>query len=257
MDEVTATYNPPPGSTPYRVLAYMETLPAGAEIMTSALAEALGLEGKNVAPCLETALANGRIFRRQRDTHVRSPYWWSLTDYSAIPKAERPVLEIPNTPPKGANRVRQVLKAEGASPDATDSEARSKVMAAEGSERPTARGENVAPALGAAPAFIPPESPRVGAMGAGQPADAGPAGEAPQLTGAEAQDFLDRVLKSKPAPAVDAAPEGPTRFALWSDGTLHIQRPRSGFVLTVEESRALVAYLDSISLDSVRGEGGA
>lgn len=65
------------------------------------------------------------------------------------------LLDELDTPPKGDNRVRQVLKAEGVSPDATDREARGKVMALEGSEIPTGRGTNGAPDLSASPAFIP------------------------------------------------------------------------------------------------------
>lgn len=54
---------------------------------------------------------------------------------------------------EGANRVRHVLKAEPARADATDREARSKVMALEGSDSPTGRGTSGAPAVSAAPVF--------------------------------------------------------------------------------------------------------
>jgi hypothetical protein len=69
-------------------------------------------------------------------------------------------------------------------------------------------------------------SPRVGAMGAGQ--------------------------------AADAAPADGFRCALWSNGTLQIERSTVGgaaglILLSRDETRALVAYLDVISLDSVRG----
>ena len=56
--------------------------------------------------------------------------------------------------PQGADRVPQVLKAEGESPDATVGIARSEVMAPDGSGSPTGRGTNGAPASGAAPAFL-------------------------------------------------------------------------------------------------------
>lgn len=199
------TYTPEPGTVAFRVLAYLETLPAGAEIMTSALAEALGLEGKNLIPCLETALAAGRIFRRQRDTHVRSPFWWSLTDYSAIPKAERPVLEVPQVAAKPRRKripegqaSQQVLKADPATGDATDRET---------------------------PADA---SPRVGAMGAGQPADAGPA-----------------VVHGFVQPESAA---GKLRIALWNDGALQMYRHGGGLnvLLNPDETRQLVAYLERL-----------
>lgn len=61
----------------------------------------------------------------------------------------------PKHPQEGANRVQHVLKAEPAGADATDREARGKVMALEGSDRPTGLGTDGAPAISAAPAFIP------------------------------------------------------------------------------------------------------
>lgn len=85
------SYEPRPGTVAFRALAYLETLPQGAEVMTSALAEALHLDDyKTLAPCLEAAVKSGAVFQRRRDDHPRSPWWWSLTDFSALPKAPRP-----------------------------------------------------------------------------------------------------------------------------------------------------------------------
>lgn len=64
-----------------------------------------------------------------------------------------PVKAGRDTPREGANRVQHVLKAEPAGADATDREARSKVMALEGSDSPTGRGTSGAPAVSAAPVF--------------------------------------------------------------------------------------------------------
>jgi hypothetical protein len=240
------SYIPPPGSVPYRAIAHLQKLAPGAEVKTSVLAEAINAPPASMNTCMEPARAAGLVFARQRDVHRTSPMWWSLVDHT---KQE--------TPPKGANRAATGF--EGRAPqgaDATDSEARSKVMAAEGSERPTARGENVAPALGAAPAFLraDPDGAAAIAGGAARPEETAQRGAGSADIAATRETATGAGDDAKPAVGA-AAPDGPTRFALWSDGTLHIQRPRSGFVLTIEESRALVAYLDSISLDSVRGEG--
>lgn len=135
---------------------WKECLPPGAELMTTALAEAIGVPYNNLTPCLEAAAREGLIYRRQRDTHVRSPMWWSLTDHSSgAPPPKRQTVYVPeqNTPQEGANRVQHVLKAEPAGADATDREARSKVMALEGSDSPTGRGTSGAPAVSAAPVF--------------------------------------------------------------------------------------------------------
>lgn len=76
------SYTPPPGTVAFRAIAHLETLPRGAELMTSALAEAIGCDGKNIVPSLDAALGAGLVFRRQRDPHRTSPMWWSLTDPS-------------------------------------------------------------------------------------------------------------------------------------------------------------------------------
>lgn len=59
--------------------------------------------------------------------------------------------------------------------------------------------------------------------------------------------------------AADAAPAEGFRCALWSNGTLHIERSTVAgaaelVLLSREETRALVRYLDSICLDVVRDE---
>lgn len=97
------SYEPRPGTVAFRALAYLETLPQGAEATTSQITEALGLAPTQLQACLEPPLANGRIFRRQRDDHPRSPWWWSLTDFSALPKAPRPAavpFEVPAQTPE-------------------------------------------------------------------------------------------------------------------------------------------------------------
>lgn len=92
------SYTPQPGTVAFRAIAHLETLPRGAELMTSALAEAIGCDGKNIVPSLEAALASGLVFRRQRDNHLRSPMWWSLVDHGARPKMDirRPAVPVAN-----------------------------------------------------------------------------------------------------------------------------------------------------------------
>lgn len=283
------SYRPIPGTVAFRALAHLETLPKGAELMTSALAEAIGCDGRNIVPSLETALAAKLVFRRQRDTHVRSPMWWSLVEHKRQPQDIRmpavPVLDTEaaqagparngsqkpdggaasfpgaragrETPQEGANRAATRFEGNGSKgPDATDREARSKVMAPEGPESPTGRGTNGAPALGAAPAFLRAE-PEGAAAIAGGPATAEETthrgavrAHAPSCAARAGDD-------AKPAVGA-AAPDGQTtRFAMWSNGVLQIERKTVAgaaelVLLSREETRALVSYLDAISLDSVR-----
>ena len=184
-------YQPQPGTVAFRALAHLETLPPGAEMMTSALAEALRVDGSNLTPCLESALKAGRIFRRQRDNHVRSPFWWSLTDHGAKPRTDIrkpavPEIEIPRfTVPVEAPHTPK--------------------GAAGGSCRPATAKETT--------------------NGRG----AGPAGAA----GDDARH------------AVGPAAPGSLRLALWSDGTLQIQRAggHEPLLFSAAETQQIVGYL--------------
>lgn len=264
-----ATYQPQPGTTAFRVLGFLESLPVGSEVMTSAIAASLGIPHKNITPCLDAAVSSGRLFKRQRDDHVRSPYWWSLTDKSGgAPPPKRVLVSVPSdneessltslptmigeplrgqawhpwktaheNTPKGPNR--DATGFEGRAPqgaDATDCEARGKVMAPRGSASPNGRGGDAPPACGAGPAFLPrtagpshvlkaeaatPDatrdsgpataSPRVGAMGVGQAADAAPAGEDQRSGGVESRHSASGL---RPVLDGDASREMPRRTTL-------------------------------------------
>lgn len=224
---MTAAYTPEPGTVAFRVLAYLETLPKGTEVMTSALAEALGLEGRNVAPCLETALAKSVVFRRQRDTHVRSPFWWSLTDYSAIPKAERPVLEVPQV----ERTRRKDLKALDAGHQAGGEAAQAPHVVEPG---PAAAST---PTNGRLPARTDPRrGPDTGAQVDGC--------RAPERHAGPCSGRLQQDQTSLPA-----SPNG-MRIALWSDGWLELHGlsvTGAGFArLAPEQTRQLVAYLERL-----------
>lgn len=160
-------YEPRPGTVPFRAIAHLQTLPRGAEVATASLAMESGAKAGYFTAIMEHARDAGAVFARQKGGHPKSPYFWSLVDHAktdaAAPKPskltaaalEPIVAEMPRTGrarlaptnlPEGRDS-QQVLKAEGASPDATDREI---------------------PAMA---------SPGVGPMGAGQPADAGPDGD--------------------------------------------------------------------------------
>ena len=204
-----SAYVAKPGSIADRAIAFLQSQPAaGTEISTSVLAEAVRVSGSSLPACLEAALKAGAIFVRKKGGHVRSPLFWSLVDHSAKHAQTGEAISPANgsqkpdggapipaakagreTPPKGANRAASAGQSHGA----------------EGSASPAGRGNNVAPASGAAPAF---QSPR---------------------------------------------------FALWSNGVLQIERDAVGgaapiVLLSPDETRALVRYLDRMSLDHLRDE---
>lgn len=250
------SYSPAVNSVAWRAIAHLETLPRGAELMTSALAEAIGCDGKKIVPSLEAALASGLVFRRQRDNHVRSPMWWSLVDHGARPKVDirRPAvpvanghaeLHVPTFKDANAGDARQHSGSEAAQSPHDDSTG--PVAASTPTNgRPPARNGHAEPEGAAAiagRAERPKETTQRGAVQAHAPSCAARAGD-----------------DAKPAVGA-AAPEG-FRCALWSNGTLQIERSTVAgaaelVLLSREETRQLVAYLDSICLDVVRGEDDA
>jgi hypothetical protein len=226
------SYEPRPGSVPDRVIAHLRTLPHVAERLSSQLAAAINAPPAHVTACLDGAATAGAIFRRKKDAHIRAPVYWSLVDHSnANGSAPAPATQpeaAKKTPHEGANRAASAGQSHGAG----------------GSESPPGRGTDGAPALGAAPVFIPTQGPqhvlkaeaaRPDATDRGAPAYASPVGGP---TGA--------------GQAAAAAPAG-LRIALWSDGTLQICRGAACVLqLPRDDARALVKYLDSIALDDLR-----
>jgi hypothetical protein len=92
------SYEPRPGTVAWKALQHLETLPAGAEILGSALAEAIGAEPYQIQPCMLALIAAKMAYRRQKDEHLRSPWWYSLTDHSKIPRAPVQRVALPDAP---------------------------------------------------------------------------------------------------------------------------------------------------------------
>jgi hypothetical protein len=258
------SYEPKPGTVPERALQHLRTLPPGTEVMTSRLAEAIGHPPNNLLMCLETALKHGAVFRRQKDEHARSPFWWSLVDHAKKPRAtlppvalstddeddappaaaeikpadaftrlataqlgkQKPWLPIEDTPQQGANRDPSAGQSHGAGE----------------SESSAGRGMNGAPALGAAPVFPPMQASR-----------AGPASDGSQKPNGRAHGSSTAAVRAGSDSAADESPSDEFRIALWSDGVLDIRRPGGHLTrFTKAEARAIVNYLESISLDPLR-----
>ena len=95
-------YEAKPGSVAQRVISYLETLAPGAEVMTSPIAEAIGIEPTLLSSSLIAAVAHGAVFRRQRLPGVRAPVWWSLVDHSG---GTRPAVAASAPPVAGARKV--------------------------------------------------------------------------------------------------------------------------------------------------------
>ena len=78
-----AAYEPKPGSLPFRVLAHLASLGPHVELSTSALAEQLNVAVGLIQPTLLAAIEHGVLFRRQKDGHPRSPWFWSLDEHES------------------------------------------------------------------------------------------------------------------------------------------------------------------------------
>lgn len=72
------TYTPRPGSVADRALSHLRAQPFGAELSTSKLAEALGVQSFGLASAMQPALDAGMLLARQKGGHQRSPMFWSL-----------------------------------------------------------------------------------------------------------------------------------------------------------------------------------
>ena len=103
------SYEPKPGTTAFRAVAFLETLADGEEVMMARIAEASGGESGSMAAILQPALDSGLIVRRTKHGQAR-PFWYRLA-------RKAPKTRIPEG--RGSQHV---VKAEAARPDATDRE---------------------------------------------------------------------------------------------------------------------------------------
>lgn len=230
------SYQAKPGSMAYRAIAWLEQQPVGADFTVSQLAERAGLDVTLLGQCLAPAVDAGAVLKAPPRGQKR-PMFYSLNPL------QHPEYREPDTPQ--GNQPRSERGREGMEPAACESAA--------------GRGTNGAPALATLPHTA---SPGVGPMGAEQPADAGlTTGEAKELAASlgielrpveEWGDKLGVTYPSRTSQPPNSSSQ--LRCALWSDGTLEILRTaeqREPITLTRDEVRALVAYLDAISLDSI------
>lgn len=208
------TYTPKPGSGAQRAIAHLETLIAGSEVSTALLAEAIDCESAQLNAFLKPALEAGAIAARQKGGHARSPRFWSLVDHGA--RAERAQVQA----------CRPEDRAMLATPAGAEMVGRV-VKAMNGSQNPERLvSQHVLKAEAARPDATDRDAPATtspvgGPMGTVQPAAAGHAG---------------------------------MRIALWSDGTLQIERSTVGgaaalVLLSADETRALVRYLERLAVD--------
>lgn len=72
------TYQPRPGTTAYRVMAALETLPHGSEVPASWLAERLGVPVSDIISPIAPAIEAGLIVVTKKNPHPNAPKKYSL-----------------------------------------------------------------------------------------------------------------------------------------------------------------------------------
>lgn len=94
-----APYTPTPGSVAFRAIAWLETQAPGLELMTSRLAESIGVAPAILPASLEAALKHRAIFARKKIDALRAPLFWSLVDHASVAPTARveqpPVALVP------------------------------------------------------------------------------------------------------------------------------------------------------------------
>jgi hypothetical protein len=213
---MSTEYKPRPGSTADLAL---QQLRIHGPMSRDALALAIDKPGDEIRALMGYAVNLGLIAVEQRPDGS----WFSLGDGKPKAEAPTPAAQQQENAPKGPLTAVQTR------------------VQAEATEACSGAGAGTPERTG--PASIPQDSTQPDGAN-GLSGDGGGFGRRPSRSTTRAASMKS----DKQLP-----PPGDLPIALWSDGTLQIQRDADDLVLfTRDEARQLVAYLDSIALDSVR-----
>lgn len=161
MSAVAATtYVPKPGTVAYRAIAWLEEQPVGTEVTSAKWAEGLGIGTANLIVGVSDAVMHGLLERYTKHGQAK-PFFYRLPKGALLrqPHASSPVEKPEVQPP--APRVDMRLAGNPALTEYTEGRGSQHVVKAEAARPDATDRETLADA-----------SPRVGAMGAGQAADA-------------------------------------------------------------------------------------
>lgn len=201
----TSGYVPQAGTVPAKVLAYLRTLPEGAEVATVPLLEAIRCspaDSKSMCGYMATAVAHGAV-RKRRQFEDRRSLVWSLGDGRPVPVArdadDEPAANEPAAP---------------AAPFALDA-----VWSPEPPPPPSK------------PAKAPRQKPARAAAAAAS------SGVATAKAPAVARPVLHAVAAAAPSPAPGL------RMALWTTGELMVELQGEEFMFTAQQTADLARYL--------------
>jgi hypothetical protein len=225
-------YVPQPGTIPARVIAYFDSLPPGTEVAGAVLADLLDVETNVIGPCLAHPVKHGAMMRECRDGRV---YWRRGDD----------VLPLQTEHDDDDVFVHRIGPARGkASPgELADRAARTRRREGSGSRLPKSMPAAIMfePVVAEVVPSEAPTSPPC--VATAHPAPVGCDSGAPGASSEAEPCCLERGGELGRKPAAGAS----LRVALWSDGQLAIERGGERIDFTVEEVRAIVAYLDRMA----------
>lgn len=255
-----ATYSPLPGTLPARALAHFDRHDIS-EIANGVLADALGTDPSSLTAGLVTPVKHGLLLREKRDGRL----YWRRGDAgpNCGPSAEEEVDDDPVD--------QRTVNAAGATPidlsgcsiwSAADAAAQTPQSEDENQKLTSNDPEPDCASPAPRPAGLNWRAPRVPvfrkdpAAGAAAGRAAAPPATETTPEGAKAatapvRAAADAVVEGEgPRRMTAASPQGADEFrcALWSDGRLHVETyPGNFLLLTKDETRRLVAYLDQIA----------
>lgn len=253
------TFVPTPGTIPARVIDMLAKLPKGERLSTAVIEEALDLGTNVLVGCMKPAREAGAVVADKRPGH--HGYWWALGDGVALaqevdeplparrapPMADLGLVHIPQLVTEKLDRVRKpVATVKPPSVRHTEAEPEPEAQAApppptEPPAEPPAEPPPPPPVEVPEPAPVEPP-----------PAPAEPPAPPPEPP-ANAMPH-DRYMAGlagslgRPDWAIPTEPvTRPLRLALWSDGSLAIQRGTENVEFSVAETRQIMAYLDRMA----------
>lgn len=105
------TYQPQPGTVPYRVITWLKLQPKGAEFPSAVIAEELGIIPSHIPASLDVPAKHGAIARRKEGNLIL----WSLGDGTPLPQPfdlerDEPLNPLPSPKAKPAERPKPKAK---------------------------------------------------------------------------------------------------------------------------------------------------
>jgi len=240
-------YLPQPGTIPARVVDYFARLPRGHEVQTGVLVDALDQPSSSIITSCKLAIECGLIAQSKRDGRL---YWSRGPKAPALSLVDVPAFVPPSTA-RADRRAAMAPRPAEAAPKATSEEANTspKALQIGTAETPAPGQREAAPQEDTPASKQEPEPPAAPAPRVHDGAVVVAPGDVLFQGSTARRARAARAPRAAAAPACDSSMPAarPTRYALWSDGELVIDRAGEKPVqLSVDDTRGLLDYLDRL-----------